>query len=271
MPELPEVETTRRGIAPFLENKKILGVDVYNSQLRWPVSEQINHTLPGLQVRTVRRRAKYLIVETAAGYMLMHLGMSGSLRITANSESRLKHDHVVFQLSGKRQLRYNDPRRFGCLLWTDQSPDIHPLIARLGVEPLSDEACATCFFQQSRKRKTPVKNFIMDNHVIVGVGNIYANEALFRSGIRPGRAANRVTKQEYVALLENIQIILRQAIEKGGSTLRDFVGGDGKPGYFQQTLAVYGRAGQACSVCNSEIQSKVIGQRNSFYCRRCQQ
>lgn len=270
MPELPEVETTLRGISPFLENKKILKVSVYNANLRWPISAEISQDLPGKKINALRRRAKYLILETTSGYMLIHLGMSGSLRITSNNDERMKHDHVVFQLAHQRQLRFNDPRRFGCLLWTQDSPEEHPLLINLGVEPLSEIASASALYLQSRQRKTTIKNFIMDNHIIVGVGNIYANEALFKSGIRPGRSASRVSKHEYTVLLDNIQTTLRLAIEKGGSTLRDFVGGDGKPGYFQQTLAVYGRAGETCFTCNSTIRSKFIGQRNSFYCPKCQ-
>ena len=270
MPELPEVETTLRGIQPYILNKIIKSVDVRDSRLRWPVNKNFTANVENLKITSLTRRAKYLLFENSNGFFVMHLGMSGSMRITSNKESLLKHDHIIFQLAGNKQLRFNDPRRFGCALWLGNKPYEDQLLSGLGPEPLSDEVSAEYLFKTSRKRKVAIKNFIMDNKIIVGVGNIYANEALFMSGIRPTRQAGKITRKEFDCLLENIQKVLSDAIEMGGSTLRDFVGGDGKPGYFQQTLRVYDRENEACVTCAEPIKLKVIGQRASYYCPKCQ-
>jgi len=271
MPELPEVETTKRGIAPHVVNKTITRVEVRNKNLRWPVTAAFSKNIAGHKVQDVSRRAKYLLFKLQSGYFMLHLGMSGSLRLASSSEPLLKHDHLVFHLSSNLTLRLNDPRRFGSALWLGHNPEDHSLLSSLGPEPFDSSCTAQRLFKLSRKRKVAVKNFVMDNKVIVGVGNIYASEALFASGIRPRRAAGRVTQAQYSELLENIQTILQASITMGGTTLRDFVGGDGKPGYFQQTLSVYGREGLPCTTCNSTIKQITIVQRSSFYCPQCQQ
>ncbi|MGB5325277.1 MAG: bifunctional DNA-formamidopyrimidine glycosylase/DNA-(apurinic or apyrimidinic site) lyase [Pseudomonadales bacterium] len=270
MPELPEVETTRRGIAPHVVGKTITAVDVRERRLRWPIAKNFASRLTGAPVLQVQRRAKYLLFELPQGYFMLHLGMSGSLRVADADEALRKHDHLVITLSCGRQLRFNDPRRFGSALWLGERPQQHALLCSLGPEPFDQHLAPDYLFMQSRKRKVAVKNFVMDNHVLVGVGNIYANEALFMSGIRPRRAAGRVSRDEYERLLANIRMVLSDSIKMGGSTLRDFVGGDGMPGYFQQTLRVYGRAGQACNVCAATIKQVTVGQRSSFYCANCQ-
>ncbi|NNC55358.1 MAG: bifunctional DNA-formamidopyrimidine glycosylase/DNA-(apurinic or apyrimidinic site) lyase [Pseudomonadales bacterium] len=270
MPELPEVETTKRGIAPFLQGKVIHHVEVRERRLRWPVPRNFASKIAGAEVLQVQRRAKYLLFELSHGYFMLHLGMSGSLRICNSEEALRKHDHLVFSLAGNKQLRFNDPRRFGSALWLGSDPHAHPLLCALGPEPLEAAISADYLFEKSRKRKVAIKNFIMDNHVVVGVGNIYANEALYLSGIRPRRAAGRVARAEYIALLANIREVLSASITMGGSSLRDFVGGDGKPGYFQQTLRVYGREGEPCPSCNAPIKQITVGQRSSFYCAHCQ-
>jgi len=270
MPELPEVETTLRGIKPYLLNKKIVTVTVRDRRLRWPVGDEFEQSIERSVINSIQRRAKYLVLENKHGFFIIHLGMSGSLRITNAEETLLKHDHIIFGLANRKQMRFNDPRRFGCALWLGKNPFNHELLKHLGPEPLSNELEASYLFEKSRKRKVTVKNFIMDNKIIVGVGNIYANESLFMSGIRPTRQAGKVSKKEYTLLLKNIQTVLSNAITMGGSTLRDFVGGDGKPGYFQQTLNVYGREGEPCVNCEKTLTHKVIGQRTSVYCTSCQ-
>lgn len=270
MPELPEVETTLRGIEPYVLNKKIKSVEVRDTRLRWPVSKNFVQNIQGLTINSLQRRAKYLLLENKNGFFVLHLGMSGSLRITHEKEALLKHDHIVFHLPNKKHMRFNDPRRFGCALWLGKQPYKHDLLNHLGPEPLENEIDANYLFNKSRKRKVAIKNFIMDNKIVVGVGNIYANESLFMSGVRPTRQAGKVTKKEYALLLKNIKTVLSDAIKMGGSTLRDFVGGDGKPGYFQQTLSVYGREGEACVNCEQKLKLKVIGQRASVYCPNCQ-
>ncbi len=270
MPELPEVETTRRGIAPHLTGRIIRHVQVREHRLRWPVSTDLPSLIEGRKVLDVKRRGKYLLLRFAHGHLLIHLGMSGSLRLEKADVAALKHDHVIFVLPRNMTLRFNDPRRFGCILWTADEPENHPLLSKLGPEPLGKSFDGDYLFEQSRGRKVAVKNFIMDSHVVVGVGNIYANEALFASGIRPRTAAHRVSRQRYAALAKNIQRVLADAISMGGTTLRDFVGGDGKPGYFQQTLNVYGRAGEPCRICQTPIRHIVVGQRSTYYCPTCQ-
>jgi formamidopyrimidine-DNA glycosylase len=270
MPELPEVETTRRGIAPFLEGRRLLSVTVRDARLRWPVSTDFSTGLSGQWVRQVARRAKYLLLHTDAGCAIGHLGMSGSLRVTPPGEPHLKHDHLEFLTDAGVVLRYNDPRRFGCWLWTHDDPLLHPLLAALGPEPLADDLPEDHLWRMAQGRRTAVKPFIMDGQVLVGVGNIYANEALFAAGIHPSRPAQRISRARYMRLQQEIRRILAGAIEQGGTTLRDFVGGDGKPGYFSQQLAVYGRAGEPCRVCGGALRERRLGQRSSVFCAVCQ-
>ena len=272
MPELPEVETTLRGITPYLLEHTINNVVIRESRLRWPVSREL-FTLKNKSVSALHRRAKYLIISLAGTHtehIIIHLGMSGSLRIVDQHSELKKHDHIDFNISSGRVLRYHDPRRFGAVLWTDAPSEQHALLRSLGPEPLSDEFTGTHLFNASRKRKVAVKNLIMDGHVVVGVGNIYASEALFLAGVRPGKAAGRVTAKQFDAIASAVKKVLAHSIKQGGTTLRDFVNSDGQPGYFQQTLNVYGRAGELCHVCGRIIKSKVIGQRSTFYCSYCQ-
>lgn len=269
MPELPEVETTRRGIEPHLLDQQVERVVVRNGRLRWPVPEDLDVRLSGQRIRKVGRRAKYLLIEADAGTLICHLGMSGSLRLVAHGTAPGKHDHVDIELGNGQMLRYTDPRRFGALLWS-HAPLSHKLLAGLGPEPLGDDFHADALYTLSRGRKVAIKPFIMDNAVVVGVGNIYASEALFAAGIDPRRTAGSVSKQRYARLVEEIRRVLARAIEQGGTTLKDFVGGDGKPGYFQQQLFVYGRGGQPCRVCDRELSEVKLGQRSSVFCRHCQ-
>jgi len=244
-------------------------VIVREPRLRWPVPEQLACVLPGQDITAVERRAKYLLFRTAAGSLLVHLGMSGSLRMVAPDAPPRRHDHIDVLLEGGVCLRYHDPRRFGCFLWS-AAGELHPLLENLGPEPLSREFDGQHLYYRSRRRKGPIKNFIMDGKVVVGVGNIYANEALFQSGIRPDRAAGRVSQARYERLAENSKQVLTTAIEHGGTTLRDFVGGDGRPGYFAQQLFVYGRSGQPCKRCGCPLRELRLGQRSSVYCVTCQ-
>ncbi|MDP1932903.1 MAG: bifunctional DNA-formamidopyrimidine glycosylase/DNA-(apurinic or apyrimidinic site) lyase [Gammaproteobacteria bacterium] len=270
MPELPEVETTRRGIAPHIVGQRVHDVVVRNHQLRWPIPGQLRSELIGRFILRVDRRGKYLLLQADDACLLVHLGMSGSLRVVAANDPILKHDHVDLVMANGSTLRYSDPRRFGCMLWLTGSPMEHPLLKSLGPEPLSDDFDGNTLLRSARGRKVPVKSFIMDSHVVVGVGNIYANEALFMAGIRPDRAAGRISVRRYVRLAECIKEVLGRAITQGGTTLRDFVGGDGKPGYFKQSLHVYGRGGEACSACNGALTETRIGQRSTVFCPRCQ-
>lgn len=270
MPELPEVETTCRGIRPYVENKSIRDVIVRQSKLRWPISTEITTVLPGKCIKTVTRRGKYVLLDLGAGYVLIHLGMSGSLRIAKQAEEVKKHDHVDIVLKNGDILRYHDPRRFGCMLWAGMQPYKHVLLEKLGPEPLSDDFDGDYLFRLSRKRSAAIKTFVMDSHVVVGVGNIYANEALFAAGIRPRRRAAKVSKASYIKLAAAIKEILSDAIKQGGTTLRDFVGGDGKPGYFKQSLSVYGRGGETCVNCQTSLKEIRLGQRSTVYCPTCQ-
>lgn len=273
MPELPEVETTRRGITPHVEGRQLTDVIVRQFQLRWPVPSDLANKLAHQKLQRIDRRGKYLLFRFKYGYLLIHLGMSGSLRIV-NPEITpvMPHDHVDFFFGRHCVMRYHDPRRFGAILWQDGKDNIekHPLLSHLGPEPLTENFTADYLFQQSRKRTKDVKSFIMDNTVVVGVGNIYANEALFRAGIRPTKAAGRLTKKNCAVLVDEIRRILQHAINQGGTTLRDFVNGDGKPGYFKQQLNVYGRGGEACKQCGELLQQIRQGQRTTVYCPKCQ-
>ena len=269
MPELPEVETTRRGVEPHCRGRVVRQLLVRESRLRWPVPDDLDGLLRGQTITAVERRAKYLLFRTAAGSLLVHLGMSGSLRVVTPKLAPGRHDHIDILLEGGACLRYNDPRRFGCFLWQEPGGQ-HPLLDHLGPEPLSPEFDGEVLFRRSRGRKGPVKNFIMDGKVVVGVGNIYANEALFLSGIRPDRAAGRISLLRYQRLAEIIKQVLTSAIEQGGTTLRDFVGVDGRPGYFALQLHVYGRSGLPCTRCGGGLRDVRLGQRSSVYCMVCQ-
>ncbi|CAI8381544.1 MAG: Formamidopyrimidine-DNA glycosylase [SAR92 bacterium MED-G29] len=267
MPELPEVETTLRGIEPAIALQVISGITVRQGSLRWPVTEGLAQIVEGQRVTQVRRRAKYLIINLEHGSMLIHLGMSGSLRLVQPDAELRKHDHIEMRMGNGAILRYHDPRRFGCWLWSESD---HHQLSRLGPEPLSDDFGIKRLYELSRKRKIAVKPFIMDNNTVVGVGNIYASEALFRSGIRPDRAAGDVSLKRYTVLTGHIKEVLAAAIVQGGTTLRDFVNGNGEPGYFQQTLAVYGRGGELCTGCEGVLKEIKLGQRSSVFCPRCQ-
>ncbi len=267
MPELPEVETTLKGITPSIIGQKIIRLIVRQGSLRWPVTPDISNIVQQQTIIDVSRRAKYLILKLSHGSILVHLGMSGSLRISKTNIEWRKHDHIEMQLVNGATLRYHDPRRFGCWLWSEQE---HHQLQHLGPEPLTPSFNGDRLWALAKSRKIAVKPFIMDNKVVVGVGNIYASEALFRSGIRPDRAAGRVSKKRYQVLGEHIKEVLAAAIEQGGTTLRDFVNSDGEPGYFQQTLAVYGRAGKDCNDCNTVLKELRLGKRSSVFCTTCQ-
>lgn len=269
MPELPEVETTRRGIAPHVEHKRITELQVRQPRLRWPVPEQLGQWIQGDQVQSVERRAKYLLLRFARGTLILHLGMSGSLRIQPAGSPAGKHDHVDFILESGQLLRLTDPRRFGAVLWQENGT-LHPLLASLGPEPLDDAFDAEYLKACCKGRKTAIKSLIMNAEVVVGVGNIYANEALYRASIDPRRAAGRIAAARLASLVDAIKVVLAQAIEQGGTTLKDFVGGDGKPGYFKQELAVYGRAGEPCLSCGEPLSEVKLGQRSTVFCRQCQ-
>jgi len=269
MPELPEVETTLRGVTPHVTNKKITQLIIRQPQLRWPVTLGLSELIEGKKIKSAYRRGKYLLFSIADGHLLIHLGMSGSLRIVTASEPPLFHDHIDLQF-GKIALRYSDPRRFGCWLWVDGNPEDYKLLKDLGPEPLTEDFHADYLWQKSRKRSKTLKEFIMDNHVVVGVGNIYANESLFMAGIKPIRKAGSLTKKEAELWVEKIRFVLQRSIDQGGTTLRDFVGGDGKPGYFQQQLLVYGRGDQACLTCAKLLKEIYLGGRSSVYCVSCQ-
>ncbi len=269
MPELPEVETSRRGIAPWLEDQEVASVTVRDRRLRWPVPDEFEDSLAGQTIRGLRRRAKYILFDTDAGSAILHLGMSGSVRIIDAGEPAGKHDHVDIRLTNGKALRFRDPRRFGSLHWSDE-PLQHPLLRDLGPEPLSDEFDGDYLWQASRGRKLAVKPFIMNANIVVGVGNIYASKSLFGAGIHPKRAAGRVSRERYALLADAIKSVLARAIDAGGTTLRDFLGGDGSEGYFKQELDVYGRDGEACHRCNEPVRAIVLGQRSTFYCKNCQ-
>ena len=274
MPELPEVETARRGLLPHVAGRRVGHVRLRRPDLRWPIPREVEALLPGQRIDAIRRRAKYLLLDTAAGSALLHLGMSGSLRVLPEDTPVRTHDHVDIGLEGvdgapDRVLRFNDPRRFGCLLW--QPPgEVHPLLAGLGPEPLSDDFDGDYLFARSRGRAAPVKTFLMDQAVVVGVGNIYAAEALFMAGISPLRPAGKVSRARYVALAEAVKAILAHAIARGGTTLRDFLSPDGAPGYFEQELLAYGRGGAPCPRCGRPMRQALVGQRASVWCGHCQ-
>jgi formamidopyrimidine-DNA glycosylase len=270
LPELPEVETTRRGIEPHIENNKVSKVILRRKTLRWPITPALSKDLPGETIQSVSRRGKYLLLATQKGCLLIHLGMSGSLRIVESSRAAAKHDHVDVVFANNKVLRYTDPRRFGCILWETEPIEAHSLLASLGPEPLEGNFHTDYLFKKSRRRNVAVKTFIMDSKVVVGVGNIYANESLFLAGISPKRSAGKISKPRYEKLVECIQQVLQQAIDVGGTTLKDFTGSDGEPGYFAQSLHVYGRRGEPCHGCNGTLKEIRQGQRSTVYCPQCQ-
>jgi len=270
MPELPEVETTCRGIAPHVLGQALVEVRVRDGRLRWPVSADLGEHLAGETVLDVSRRGKYLLLQTAPGTVLIHLGMSGSLRIVDAHMPPDKHDHVDLVMATGKCLRLRDPRRFGSILWAGKSPLEHRLLASLGPEPLGAEFNGAYLHGSARHRRQAVKTFIMDSRLVVGVGNIYASESLHRSGIHPARAAGRIAKARYERLAFAIREVLQDAIRAGGTTLRDFVSDTGTPGYFSQLLMVYGRTGEPCYGCRSPIRQITLGQRSTYYCPSCQ-
>lgn len=271
VPELPEVETVRAGIAPHLLKQHFQSVTVRNPNLRWPVPTQLPTLLKGQTVHQVERRAKYLLIELDKGCLVIHLGMSGQLRFVQADTQPGKHDHLDFVMSSGKLLRYTDPRRFGAVLWLKPGEQAdHRLFSSLGPEPLSEEFNADYLYAKTRKRSLPIKSLIMDGKVVVGVGNIYANEALFLSGIRPNLAAGKLSKARTALLVDNIKQVLSRAIAQGGTTLKDFVNGEGKPGYFKQELLVYGRAGEPCVNCKKPLTETRLAQRSTVFCRQCQ-
>ncbi len=271
MPELPEVETTRRGIMGHLIDQKVTKINIHQPALRWPVEvNKLTKGIVGQPFSSVNRRGKYLLFENSNGTMLCHLGMSGSMRIVTNREPPRKHDHIEWRLENGAVMRFHDPRRFGCVLWIDTNVEQHKLLRDLGPEPLSSSFSGDYLYQRSRTRKQAVKTFIMDSKIVVGVGNIYASEALFLAGIHPARQAGRVSRQRYELLVQSIKLTLKKSIKSGGTTLRDFVNSSGEPGYFRQQLNVYEKYDQACVRCHSPIKRIVQGQRATYYCSRCQ-
>jgi formamidopyrimidine-DNA glycosylase len=270
MPELPEVETTRRGLAPHVERQKVTAVRIYDRRLRWPVPRDLPRRLVGRRVDRVERRSKYLLFRLGRDTLIVHLGMTGSLRVFTALPPRKLHDHVDLEFENGVVLRYRDPRRFGAMLWAPGASAQHPLLLALGVEPFSDEFDGEYLFRATRRRRAAIKLVLMDSHLVAGVGNIYANEALFRAHIRPTRAAGRLTRTQCVELADAVRATLTDAIAKGGSTLRDYVDSRGEPGYFQLDYYVYGREGEPCRVCSTPIRTLRLGGRATSYCRRCQ-
>lgn len=270
MPELPEVETTRRGLAPHVERQKVTAVRIYDRRLRWPVPRDLPRRLVGRVIDRVDRRSKYLLFRLGRDTLIVHLGMTGSLRIFSALPPKQRHDHVDVEFENGVVLRYRDPRRFGAMLWASGTSKQHPLLLPLGAEPFSAEFDGEYLFRVTRRKRAAIKLVLMDSHIVAGVGNIYANEALFRARIRPTRAAGRLTRIECVDLAEAIRSTLSEAIAKGGSTLRDYVDSRGEPGYFQLDYYVYGRDKEPCRVCGTPIRTLRVGGRATSYCRRCQ-
>jgi len=269
MPELPEVETTRRGLKPHVSGHRVEALVIRQRQLRWPIPRAADG-VTGQAIESIGRRGKWLLFRTKTGTLLVHLGMSGSLRVIRPAPPPGPHDHVDLALDTGALVRFTDPRRFGAVLWQDGDPLAHPMLSRLGPEPLSDDFDGDYLWRRSRGRRAAVKNFIMDGRIVVGVGNIYAAEALFFAGIHPLRAAGRIARARYHRLAETIRDVLARAIAAGGTTLRDFTVADGSPGYFSQQLAVYGRDGLDCPACSGTLAHRVIGQRATVYCPACQ-
>jgi formamidopyrimidine-DNA glycosylase len=270
MPELPEVETTRRGISPYLIGQTVQTMVIRQPRLRWPIPADLPEKLARQTILSVERRGKYILVGTSRGTLIVHLGMSGSLRILTPDSPLRKHDHLDIVLASGTCLRFHDPRRFGCVVWTEDDPLTHSLLAELGPEPLSEHFDALYLHGKAQGRTAAVKSFVMDSRIVVGVGNIYANEALFRAGIDPRRHAGRIALLRYEKLVASIRAVLLEAIEQGGTTLRDFVNENGNPGYFQQTLQIYGQTGVPCRRCGAPIRTQRLGQRSTYWCPNCQ-
>jgi len=270
MPELPEVETTRRGIVDYIKGASIKNVVIRNHSLRWPVDKKLPQTLKHLTIRDVQRRAKYILILFDSGTLMIHLGMSGSLRITNNTTPVEKHDHIDIRFNNKHILRYRDPRRFGSVIWCSEDINSHPLLESLGPEPLQKNFSDAYFKKSCFQRKRSIKQHIMDSHIVVGVGNIYACEALFMSKISPTSQTGKLSEKRLERLKESIVEVLSSAIEQGGTTLKDFAQANGEPGYFQQKLFVYGREDKPCFHCQKPIKKIVQGQRSTFYCPGCQ-
>jgi len=270
LPELPEVETTRRGLEPHVVGRTVVALNVYEPRLRWRVPEELPARLRGQRIERAGRRAKYLLIELTRGTLLWHLGMSGSLRVLAAGTPRKPHDHLDLLLDSGKVLRFNDPRRFGSLHYTRGDPREHPLLAGLAPEPFDREFGGEHLHRASRGRRVAIKQLLMNSRIVVGVGNIYASEALFRARVRPQRRARTLTRAEAERLARAIRRVLELAIRVGGTTLRDFVGADGNPGYFRQKLFVYERAGEPCRICRTPIRAITQGQRRSYYCPTCQ-
>lgn len=270
MPELPEVETARSGIEPHLVKQTISQVIIRHSQLRWPIAANLAENLVGQTIKQVARRGKYLLLYMTTGCLIIHLGMSGKLRILTKAEPPQKHDHCDIILKNGMMLRYNDPRRFGAILWTTTEPLKHILLNALGKEPLSATFNKNYLFALTRNKSASIKQIIMDGKIVVGVGNIYASESLFLAKILPTRSASSLTEQECAHLVNAIKKVLKQAIAAGGTTLKDFLKSDGKPGYFSQKLLVYGKANRPCSNCGQPIQIIKLGQRATYFCSHCQ-
>ena len=270
MPELPEVETTRRGIEPHVVGRRIVSLAVYEPRLRWRVPNSLPAQVAGQKIRVAGRRAKYLLIELESGTLLLHLGMSGNLRVLPAQTPRLAHDHFDLLLDSGQTLRFNDPRRFGSLHYTTEAVDQHPLLARLAPEPLDVAFNTEYLWRATRRRSVAIKQLIMNSLLVVGVGNIYASEALFRARVRPRRSARSLSREEVARLVRSIRAVLKAAIRTGGTTLRDYVGANGNPGYFRQKLFVYERAGQPCRKCRKQIRQFTQGQRSTYYCTSCQ-
>jgi len=270
MPELPEVETTRRGIEPHICGQKIQRLIVRQPRLRWPVPRHLARRIKHTRIRQLSRRGKYLLISTDTGTVIIHLGMSGSLCVVKDKAPPGLHDHIDLLLENGACLRFRDPRRFGAWLWTDKPAETHPLLNRLGPEPLSGAFNADYLHRFSRGRKLAIKSLLMNSHAVAGVGNIYANEALFMAGIHPARAAGRISLRRYEKLVAVLKRVLNEAIRQGGTTLRDFTSGEGKPGYFQLSLNVYAQQGKTCPICSTPIRETRTAQRSTFYCPRCQ-
>jgi len=270
MPELPEVETTRRGLLPHLKNKEIKKIEIRQNRLRWPITSNLADLCTGHRIIDIKRRGKYLLFSMEQGTIIMHLGMSGCLRLVTSDLKPQKHDHVDYHFDKKKVLRYTDPRRFGAILWTDQNPYEHKLLKHLGPEPLSKEFNGEFLVNKSKNRKLPIKNFIMDSRIVVGVGNIYACESLFKAGIHPASQTSLLSTGDCNRLTVEIKKVLERAIECGGTTLKDFKKADGKPGYFSIELTTYGRAGKPCIKCGHLIEKYKISNRTSYFCQHCQ-
>jgi formamidopyrimidine-DNA glycosylase len=270
MPELPEVESTRRGIEREADGKRILELRIYDHRLRWPIEGEMPARLAGQRIVAVGRRAKYLLLRLERGTMILHLGMSGSLRILPGHSERLKHDQFDLLLESGQSLRLNDPRRFGSLHYTTEDPEQHKLLRALAPEPLEPKFDAAYLHRITRKRRAAIKQVLMNGHLVTGVGNIYASEALFRARISPRRAARRLSLADCARLVRSVRGALNAAIRAGGTTLRDYVGTDGNPGYFRQRLYVYERDGRRCRVCGASVRRIKQGQRSTYYCPGCQ-